>query len=453
MNTTRFLIAACAAAGILLSPTISFAVSEQELKDIQQQIKALKNDYEAKIKSLEARLQAAEQTAKAAEIKASATPATIATAAAASPPASPPPAQPSVPAAAGAFNPAISAVLTGSYGQFSKNPDNAKIPGFELGPGASPGTRGFSLDESEIDLTANIDQALYGSLVLSFHPDDTVGVEEGFIQTTSLPWGFTVKAGRFFSGIGYLNQNHAHAWDFVDSPLPYRALLNTQYGDDGVQVRWLAPTDWFLEFGAEAFRGDAFPAANGPGHGKGAGSLFVHAGNDINESSSWLAGLSYLQTRAGDRVSGGDTFNGRDYIGIASLVYKWAPEGNPTQRNLILNGEFFYGQEQGTFNGSHLDQWRDGWYVQGVYQFMPRWRVGFRHDELDSEQLEGAFAGGTLDNLGHTPRRNTALLEYDTSEFARFRLQYMRDDADIATDDEVLLTYNVTYGPHGAHRF
>lgn len=452
MNTTRFLIAACAAIGIFISPASSFAIDEKELKEIQQQIQALKNDYEAKIKSLEARLEAAEQTAKAAETKVSAAQATVATTAAAPPPPSPP-IQPTAPAAAGAFNPAVSAVLNGTYGQFSRNPDKARIHGFALGPDASPGTRGFSLDETEVDLAANIDQALYGSLTLSIHPDDTVGVEEGYIQTTSLPWGFTVKAGRFLSGIGYLNEKHAHAWDFVDAPLPYRALLNTQYGDDGVQVKWLATTEWFLEFGAEAFRGDAFPAANGPGHGKGAWSLFAHTGADINDSSSWLAGLSYLQTRADDRGSGDDIFSGHDHIGIASLVYKWAPAGNPTQRNLIVNGEYFYGRELGTFDGSRLNQWRDGWYVQGVYQFMPRWRVGLRHDEVDSEHLAGAFAGGTLDNLGHTPRRNTALLEYDTSEFARFRLQYSRDDADVFTDDEVLLTYDVTYGPHGAHRF
>ena len=27
---------------------------------------------------------------------------------------------------------------------------------------------------------------------------------------------------------------------------------------------------------------------------------------------------------------------------------------------------------------------QDGWYVQGVYQFNPRWRFGLRYDELDS---------------------------------------------------------------------
>ena len=83
---------------------------------------------------------------------------------------------------------------------------------------------------------------VFANLTLAFERDNTVGVEEGFLQPTALPYGFTVKAGRFFSGIGYLNEQHSHVWDFVDQPLPYMAFLNTQYDDEGVQVRWLAPT-------------------------------------------------------------------------------------------------------------------------------------------------------------------------------------------------------------------
>src|SRR2546430_8949286 len=61
------------------------------------------------------------------------------------------------------------------------------------------------------------------------------------VQTCALP--ISVKAGRFFSGIGYLNPQHAHTWDFVDNPLAYQAMLGTQFGDDGVQLTWLAPTE------------------------------------------------------------------------------------------------------------------------------------------------------------------------------------------------------------------
>jgi hypothetical protein len=218
----------------------------------------------------------------------------------------------------------------------------------------------------------------------------------------------------------------------------------------------------FLEFGGELFRGDSFPAGNSAHAGNGARSVFVHLGDDFNESSSWLAGLSYLSTDANNRASGPsaaqDTFAGSDDLGIASLVYKWAPDGNPVERNLILSGEYFRRHERGMFTPSggtaaSLNSDQSGWYLQGVYQFMPRWRAGLRYDELNSDTVGASLAGTTLDNLGHTPRRQTALLEYDTSEFGRFRLQFNHDQSDLQTNNELLLQYTVIVGPHGAHRF
>jgi hypothetical protein len=360
---------------------------------------------------------------------------------------------PGVSAPGNVLNPAIAVVLNGMFGQFEHDPDAAKVPGFQIGDEALPGPRGLSLGESEVAMSANIDPYLFGNLILSLGRENEVSVEEAYIQTTSLPWGLTARAGRFFSGIGYLNEKHAHAWDFIDAPLPYRAMLNGQYGDDGVQLRWLAPVDMFIEFGAEAFRGDAFPAANAANQGKGAFSGFARFGDDIDESSNWLAGFSFLQTRASDRSDGTDTFSGKDNIGIASLVYKWAPNGNPVERNLIVNGEYFLGNEEGIFDGVGTNQWRTGWYLQAVYQFMPRWRVGFRHDEVDAENVPDSLLGTAIDPLGHTPRNNSVLLEYDTSEFGRFRLQYNRDGADIETNNELLGAYTVTFGPHAAHGY
>ena len=82
-------------------------------------------------------------------------------------------------------------------------------------------------------------------------------------------------------------------------------MLGNQYGDDGIEVRWLAPTDFFLEFGAEWFRGDAFPAGGADDNGAGTVAAFVRTGGDIDDESSFLAGLSYLRTKAVDRDSGG----------------------------------------------------------------------------------------------------------------------------------------------------
>jgi hypothetical protein len=215
----------------------------------------------------------------------------------------------------------------------------------------------------------------------------------------------------------------------------------------------LAPTNIFLELGAEWFRGDAFPAGGAANHGTGTVTAFAHAGADINDSSSWLAGLSFLHAESDRRQTRGDVFSGTDNLGIASLVYKWAPGGNPTIRNLILSGEFFFDRESGSFNGIPVDYDRTGWYLQGVYQFMPRWSFGLRYAELGTSGVGAALSGSTLDDLGHTPRAETALLEFDTSEFGRMRVQYTHDNSDIRPLDQVLFQYTVIYGPHPAHRY
>ena len=87
--------------------------------------------------------------------------------------------------------------------------------------------------------------------------------------------GFTVKAGRFLSGIGYLNEQHQHVWDFFDAPLPYQAFLGGQFKSDGLQLKWVAPTDTFLEFGGEIGDGSSFPGTdrNKNGIGSGAGAF------------------------------------------------------------------------------------------------------------------------------------------------------------------------------------
>src|SRR5207342_1009094 len=106
------------------------------------------------------------------------------------------------------FNPNVSAVLNGFFTAANHDPSNVKIPGFALGDEAGGPQRGFSLGESEINLNANIDPFLFGWLNLSLPNNNQISVEEAYLQTTSLGEGLTLKAGEFFSGIAYLNEQH-----------------------------------------------------------------------------------------------------------------------------------------------------------------------------------------------------------------------------------------------------
>ena len=229
------------------APGTAFANSE-EMQQLRDEMSALRADYEARIGALEARLSAAEAAA------ANATPVEPA------PFASEPLAQPTSSSAGNQFNPAASLILTGTYGQLSQNPATYRIGGFIPSNGdVGPPGRSFRVGESELTLSANVDPYFSGYFVGAFNGDDGTSVEEAYVSHVGLIPGGTVKFGRFLSAFGYLNEIHAHAWDFVDAPLALQAFFGGQLKEDGVQARWVAPTSLLLEIGVELGLGRAVP--------------------------------------------------------------------------------------------------------------------------------------------------------------------------------------------------
>ncbi|NUS38353.1 MAG: hypothetical protein HOQ02_04940 [Lysobacter sp.] len=356
-----------------------------------------------------------------------------------------------------AFNPAISIILNGSYSHHSLDPAGYDRAGFPLAGGAGPSPNGFSLGESEVSLTSNIDDKFYGQLTLTAESEngqDHIGVEEAFIDTTSLPYNFSIRAGRFYSNIGYLNSHHAHTDNFFDRPLPYQAFLGNQYGDDGVQVRWVAPTSMFVELGGEAFRGDNYPSGGAQHGGVGTHTLFAHVGGDVGIENSWLAGVSVLKTRAAGAEDG---FSGDTTLYVADGTWKWAPNGNTKDGGITLRGEYFVDDRDGTFadpaNPLSAVAWsgqRRGAYLESVFRLNRTWDVGYRYDRLWSD------AGNPfLPSTGNfSPYRHTAEVTWRNSEFSLVRLQLSHDKPNPAdSDNAVTVQYQTSLGAHGAHKF
>jgi hypothetical protein len=376
-----------------------------------------------------------------------------------------------------AFNPEISLILQGTAASIERDPETYQITGFAPSGGeVGPPRRGFSLSESEFVLSGNVDPYFGAKLVAALTPEDEIEVEEAFFTTLALGRGLTLKGGRFLSGIGYQNEIHQHAWDFQDAPLAYKAFLGGRLNDDGVQLRWVAPTDFLIELGAEAGRGRSFPATDPNKNGAGAWSLFGHVGGDA-WGSAWRAGLSYLRVKPSDRAfedldsTGNPTtqsFSGTSKLWIADFVAKWTA--------FKVQAEYFRREESGELGfddsggaavfGPLADSYKStqsGWYAQAVYRFLPQWRAGYRYDRLD----HGTVSNGIVDNgLGPTaadfpllmtdynPSRNTVMLDWSPTEFSRVRLQYAADKSRAnVTDNQVVLQYILSLGAHGAHRF
>lgn len=428
---------------VLLLPPVSRAESMDNAspatpgeESIQQQLDAMQQDYDRRLAGIEERLK---QTQKAAQAK-----------------------------KANTFNPSISLILNGSYADYENDPDVYQLPGFALSNEAGLEAEGFSLGESEVTLGASVDQLFYAQATFALADDageTSIETEEAYFETLGLSEGVRAKAGRFYSAIGYINSKHRHTWDFSDAPLVYRAMFGDQLKQDGVQLSWILPTDFYFLVGGEAGNGVHYPSA-GNHSGVGDWSVYTKVGGDIGFSHSWQLGLSHWQANdVQDRYSQGlndPSYSGNSRIDGIDVVYKWAPEGNAQQQNLKLQAEFFHRSEEGvvtlneTDQGSSYDGSQDGWYAQAVYQFMPRWSAGIRYDRLGSDNTGSDVTvldqAGLLDD-GHTPERTSLELSWEPSEFSRIRAQFNRDDSTPESDNQLLIQYTMAMGAHGAHAY
>lgn len=466
---------------IALALSAPARAQESELAKIREEIRQMKQQYEQRIQELEKRLadteakagSAAAAAAKAQQSAASVESASVAATAA--------------PARAGetAFNPAISLILQGTYANTSQDPNRYQITGFVPSGGeVGPPKRSFGLGETELNISANIDPYFRGVAIASLAPEGGVNVEEAYFQTLALPRGFMLKGGRYFSGIGYLNEQHQHAWDFQDAPLVYKAFLGNQLKQDGLQLKWIAPTDLLVELGVEVSSGDQFPGSDRNKNGIGGSAIFANIGGDIGASTAWRVAGSYLTASPNgrsyqdvDSLGGAttNTFTGNAKLAGINGVLKWAPDGNSTYYNFKLQGEWFRLKQDGTFVyndtagsnvfgqvASSLDIAQTGWYTQGVWQFHPQWRVGYRYDRLNYSTLTN---GIVVNGLGptaadfpvlasHSPTRNTLMLDWSPTEFSRIRLQYASDKSRLGlTDNQLFVQYIYSLGAHGAHKF
>ena len=432
------------ACSIIITPTV---YGQDDFSDLRRALEQMRADYEARISALERRLEAAEE--KSAQ---PAVPAVESVAANAS-------------AGSNAFNPAMSVIFLGQAWAYGNDPEAYFIPGFPLGGESRPVAEGFSLGETEIDIFANVDDKFTAWLtvpVVIEDGDTVVEIEEAWIETLSLPAGVSARFGRMFSNVGYLNEKHAHTWDFVDQPLAYKAFMGGQYIDDGARLSWVAPTDLYIELGGEILRGDRYPFVGAGSSGFGTHTLHARLGGDVGFSHSWQAGISYLSGKNEDRESGDEDnplmFTGDVDVWMAEFVWKWAPNGNWRARNFKFQFEYLKRSENGVYlltDGQELP-WnadQDGWYAQAVYQFLPQWRVGARIEALSGDDPGTAFDGTALALADSNPSRYSLMADWSNSEFSRLRVQYTWDQAGETDDHQWGLQYILSIGAHGAHSF
>ena len=381
--------------------------------------------------------------------------------------------------------------LDAKYSAQSQDPTNAYAGVLPNGGENLP--RGFGIGETELVFKGAVDNLFRAEARFVFEQEGnstTLKTEELFAETLGLPGGTKVKAGKYWSNVGYLNDKHPHEWDFVDLPLVYKQVFGGQLNETGAQLSWIAPTDNMLfKLGGEIAQGsNGYTGTYNSNFNQNKprlGTLFAKTGGDLGDSHSWQGGVSWVRSTTGsnsaNQVTYGLTnddnlnFNGGNTTWIADFVYRWAPFGNPKSQNFKLQGEMFWNKQSGSMTsgtgclndadesvgctGSNFAQNQQGFYTQGIYQFIPKWRVGYRYDRVfngtNSYGLPSSALTGSQIQSGWDPYRNTIMMDWANSEYSLIRLQLARDNAfgPGLNNNAIYLQYIMSLGAHGSHKY
>lgn len=363
------------------------------------------------------------------------------------------------------LNPDITLLLDGRYISYN-NSSKYELPGFMLAEDARREDKGLQLGQSELLISDNIDDRIYAQLTTTLSALDgatEVMLDEAYIKTLNLNYGLALKAGRFYSDIGYHNNQHPYEWDFSDRPLIYRGLFGNVLLDDGLQFSWRPPISVEMIVGAEITRGDQFPSAGASNDGTGARAFFVKFHGQMGSAQSWSFGLSRWAAEVEERPSTAvsETTAIPSYSGnttITGMDMHWRLSRDNLDRDVLtFQAEFFVRDENGRveltgsdpLQQSSYDGEQAGWYAQAVYNPLMKWRLGIRHDQLGSHNDGNnpyVLRTSGIDDKGQHPRRTTVMIDYTQTQQSRFRIQYAVDESYQENDNIFMLQYQLLMG-------
>jgi hypothetical protein len=270
--------------------------------------------------------------------------------------------------------------------------------------------RRFEPREAEFGVYGPIDHRFDGALFFAAHNEKGVynlELHEAYLASGKLVQNLRLKAGKFFLGVGRLNQLHRHDWPFVNAPKAHRTFFDEEaVADSGVEASYLLG---FLPIFTELTAGLTSGWTYGHEHNQGSRPIQpIHTFRAANffplgETGGLQTGLNYLGHHHRQ--------DGRRRIFGLDLVAKWQKGAVTTW---LLQSEIYRRNLRPP--GAALEQ------ALGGYLYLQR-------------HLKGALFGGLrIDGytLQSSPEKNldyslVPTLTYRHSEFALFRTAFQWD--------------------------
>jgi hypothetical protein len=352
---------------------------------------------------------------------------------------------------------------------------------------------------AELMIDSNVDQWAYAYAILNAGTElaleertgtfrrnaegTRVNLEEAAIQTTSLPHGLGLKAGRFFADFTHMGKVHPHDRPFVDGPRSIESIIGGETQATGGEMSWIAPLNQStrLTFGMVDGIGTEPPntAALTLPDGNTRSAFDTTGYRSFDDLTYYVRGATIFEVAERMNLHFGANYatsmhDAKRQIASADLKLEYQPHPNRNDR-FVWGSEALWQRQRGTlpvdsFIPSALafstiqDADAVGGYTYAQYRFGKYWEPGVRFDVTVPEGFEMRDIDGDGQNDFATTRDwfytySTYLSAYP-SEFQRLRLQLsyvdVQDDSlrgggntrGIPSEAQVWLQWTVWLGEH-----
>ena len=319
-----------------------------------------------------------------------------------------------------AFNPAMSAILGGSYANLSEDPATYRIAGFlPAGDEIGPGDRSFNLGESEVTLVGQHRSVLHGKRDVRDDPGGRDRGRRGFLSDARAAFGPLAQGRTLLLRLRLPERVPRARLGLRRSAARVPGILRRP-ARAGRRAAQMACTDGPLSRARRGIRQRRSLSRNAARRERPQRHDALRARRRRHRRVGELACRRCRGSTCAPRIGLRGRRRARQSRSRTLLPATREPgsrmrrsngpaPADPRRRSLKLQGEYMQRTEDGELafdiTGAALsDRYRseqDGWYVQGVYQFRPRWRAGARYDALDSgTPAIGLVESGALTRRG-----------------------------------------------------
>ncbi len=333
-----------------------------------------------------------------------------------------------------------------AWGADSSLPISAAIDLFYQSSSLSSESSQISPRGIEVMLSSPLDPVFDAKINIAGHEESGVfryELHEATLSSTKFAEGFQFRLGRFFLGVGRLNQIHRHDWPFPSAPqVQERFFAAEGASDDGFEMSHLWPderaTTWVMGVTDSYTYGHAHEAGKRPPH-----------------PLVYTRVTQFFDGQQGGLLMGGNllyrTSFEKEKTLLAGLDLTYKRRTGPLLTYLLQSEIWFRDRQYPT-----VDRVREtGAYLFSQWALNENWKAGLRFDAFLNHSLRFSTTQEIRKDLDYAI---VPVLTYQTSEFVQWRASAGRyvdttqGDSDLEeTRAEFQLI--MIMGAHPAHQF